>query len=67
MILTEKHQILVIKNLSLRLMYFMQVFLMFTGHNNVTSNMFLFSQLGTLALNNFPETFKDEANILRDA
>jgi len=29
--------------------------------------MFLFSQLGTLALYNLPETFKDKANILRDA
>jgi len=40
---------------------------MFTGQNNVTSNMFLFSQLGTLALHNFPETFEDKMNVLRDA
>jgi hypothetical protein len=40
---------------------------MFTGQNNVTSNMFVFSHLGTLALNHFTEAFEDKVNALRDA
>lgn len=69
MFLTEMHQILVIKHLTACLwctLHYASV-VMFTGQNNVTSNMFLFSQLGTIALYNFPETFKDNVNILRDA
>ena len=69
MFLTEMHQILVIKHLTACLwctLHYATV-VMFTGQNNVTNNMFLFSQLGTLALYNFPETFKDKVNILRDA
>jgi len=66
---TETHQILVIKHVRACLWCTLHCasVVMFAGQNNVTSNLFLFSQLGTLALYNFPETFKDKVNILRDA
>jgi hypothetical protein len=69
MFLTEIRQILVIKHLTACLWYTLCCanVVMFTGQNNVTSNVFLFSQLSTLVLYNFPETFKDKVNILRDA